>query len=91
LTPGWALPCAARWPSAPAACCWQARPLPRTNRQWPPKSPRIALKTIPGKVTKVVIEKKKGKNVYVVEIMTEKKGEIDVFVDIVSGKVIGTD
>jgi uncharacterized membrane protein YkoI len=51
----------------------------------------IALKTIPGKVTKVVIEKKKGKNVYVVEIMTEKKGEIDVFVDIVSGKVIGTD
>lgn len=51
----------------------------------------IALKTIPGKVTKVVIEKKKGKTVYVVEIMSEKKGEIDVFVDIVSGKVIGTD
>jgi uncharacterized membrane protein YkoI len=51
----------------------------------------IALKAIPGKVTKVVIEKKKGKNVYVVEIMSEKKGEIDVFVDIVSGKVIGTD
>ena len=51
----------------------------------------IALKTIPGKVTKVVIEKKKGKMVYVVEIMSEKKGEIDVFVDIVTGKVIGTD
>jgi uncharacterized membrane protein YkoI len=51
----------------------------------------IALKAIPGKVTKVVIEKKKGKDVYVVEIMSEKKGEIDVFVDIVSGKVIGTD
>ena len=50
-----------------------------------------ALKTIPGKVTKVVIEKKKGKNVYVVEIMSEKKGEIDVLVDMVSGKVIGTD
>ena len=50
-----------------------------------------ALKAIPGKVTKVVIEKKKGKQVYVVEIMSEKKGEIDVFVDIVSGKVIGTD
>ena len=46
---------------------------------------------MPGKVTGVVIEKKKGKTVYVVEIMTEKKGEIDVFVDIVSGKVIGTD
>lgn len=51
----------------------------------------IALKKMPGKVTGVAIEKKKGKTVYVVEIMTEKKGEIDVFVDIVSGKVIGTD
>ena len=51
----------------------------------------IALKAMPGKVTGVQIEKKKGKTVYVVEIMTEKKGEIDVFVDIVSGKVIGTD
>jgi uncharacterized membrane protein YkoI len=51
----------------------------------------IALKTMPGKVTGVAIEKKKGKTVYVVEIMTEKKGEVDVFVDVVSGKVIGTD
>lgn len=51
----------------------------------------IALKAMPGKVTGVAIEKKKGKTVYVVEIMTEKKGERDVFVDIVSGKVIGTD
>ena len=51
----------------------------------------VALKAMPGKVTGVAIEKKKGKTVYVVEIMTEKKGEIDVFVDIVSGKVIGTD
>ena len=51
----------------------------------------IALKAMPGKVTGVAIEKKKGKTVYVVEIMTEKKGEIDVFVDIASGKVIGTD
>jgi uncharacterized membrane protein YkoI len=50
-----------------------------------------ALKTMPGKVTGVAIEKKMGKTVYVVEIMTEKKGEVDVFVDIVSGKVIGTD
>lgn len=51
----------------------------------------VALKAMPGKVTGVAIEKKKGKTVYVVEIMTEKKGEIDVFVDVVSGKVIGTD
>ena len=51
----------------------------------------VALKAMPGKVTGVAIEKKKGKTVYVVEIMTEKKGERDVFVDIVSGKVVGTD
>jgi uncharacterized membrane protein YkoI len=48
----------------------------------------IALKAVPGEVTKVVIERKKGTNAYVVEIMSEEKGEIDVFVDM-SGKVIG--
>ena len=51
----------------------------------------IALKALPGKVTKVVIEKKKGKAVYAVEIMTEKKGEKDVLVDVMTGKVIGID
>ena len=51
----------------------------------------IALKAIPGKVTGVTIEKKRGKNVYVVEIMSETQGEKDVFVDLVSGKVVGTD
>ena len=50
-----------------------------------------ALKAMPGKVTGVTIEKKRGKNVYVVEIMTEAQGEKDVFVDMVSGKVVGTD
>jgi uncharacterized membrane protein YkoI len=50
-----------------------------------------ALKAMPGKVTKVQIEKKRGKTVYVVEIMSEKKGEVDVLVDMVSGKVIGTE
>ena len=51
----------------------------------------IALKTLPGKVTGVAIEKKKGKTVYAVEIMTEKQGEKDVLVDVVTGKVIGID
>ena len=51
----------------------------------------IALKVMPGKVTGVAIEKKKGKTVYAVEIMTEKQGEKDVWVDVVSGKVIGID
>ncbi len=51
----------------------------------------IALKTLPGKVTGVTLEKKKGKQVYAVEIMSKTKGEKDVFVDIVSGKVLGID
>jgi uncharacterized membrane protein YkoI len=52
---------------------------------------KIALAQIPGKATSVKIERKKGKNVYVVEIQTPKDGEKDVFVDIESGKIVGTD
>jgi uncharacterized membrane protein YkoI len=53
---------------------------------------QIALTTVPGKVTDVAIERKRGRNVYVVEIVAEKDGaEIDVLVDIESGKVIGTE
>lgn len=52
---------------------------------------KIALERIAGKVTDVKIERKRGKNVYVVEIQTPDAGEKDVFVDIVSGKIVGTD
>ena len=52
---------------------------------------KIALERIPGKVTEVKIERKRGKNVYVVEIQTPNEGERDVFVDIVSGQIVGTD
>lgn len=52
---------------------------------------KIALGRIPGKATNLTIERKKGKNVYVVEIQTPKDGEKDVFVDIESGEIIGTD
>lgn len=51
---------------------------------------RIALERMPGKATDVKIERKLGKNVYVVEIQTSR-GEKDVFVDIESGKIVGTD
>ena len=51
---------------------------------------KIALDLIPGKPTKLTIERKKGKNVYVVEIQTPD-GEKDVFVDIETGKIVGTD
>jgi uncharacterized membrane protein YkoI len=52
---------------------------------------KIALERIPGKVTDVVIEKKRGKNVYVIEIQSPEQGEKDVFVDIETGKIVGTD
>lgn len=51
----------------------------------------IALKALPGEVTKVEIERKLGKMVYVVEIQNEKQGEKDVWVDIMSGKVLAID
>jgi uncharacterized membrane protein YkoI len=51
---------------------------------------KIALGAIPGKATSVKIERKRGKNVYAVEIQTPG-GEKDVFVDIESGEVVGTD
>jgi len=51
---------------------------------------KIALERMPGKATDVKIEKKLGKNVYVVEIQTSR-GEKDVFVDIESGKILGTE
>jgi hypothetical protein len=51
---------------------------------------KIALERMPGKATDVKIERKLGKNVYVVEIQTPR-GEKDVFVDIESGKILGTD
>ena len=51
---------------------------------------KIALERFPGVVTKLEIERKRGKNVYVVEIRTPQ-GEKDVFVDIESGDIAGTD
>jgi hypothetical protein len=52
----------------------------------------IALKTISGKATSVSIERKRRRNVYVIEIQEKGSGqEVDVFVDIETGKVIGTD
>jgi len=56
------------------------------------KATEIALKEVPGKVTSMKIERLGKFNVYTVEIIAEKDGvETDVFVDIESGKVVGTD
>ena len=51
---------------------------------------KIALQRMPGKVTDVTIEKKRGKNVYVVEIQTGS-GEVDVIVDTQTGEIVGTE
>ncbi|MFK4500038.1 hypothetical protein ABIF86_004329 [Bradyrhizobium japonicum] len=51
---------------------------------------KIALQRVPGKVTDITIERKKGKNVYVVEIQTGSR-EVDVFVDTQTGEIVGTD
>ena len=53
---------------------------------------QAALQALPGKVTDVTIEKKLGKNVYVIEIVSEKDGEeTDVLVDMNSGAILGMD
>jgi uncharacterized membrane protein YkoI len=82
---------------AMAAAQAQQQPGPPTERTQPvakiseEQAKKIALERIPGKVTDVTIERKRGKNVYVVEIQTPDQGEKDVFVDIVTGQIVGTD
>jgi uncharacterized membrane protein YkoI len=83
--------------SAVADAQAQRQPSPGTERAPPAakiseeQATKIALERIPGKVTEVKIERKLGRNVYVVEIQTPNEGEKDVFVDIVTGQIVGTD
>ena len=50
----------------------------------------IAMKAVPGKVINVAVEKQKGVNRYVVEVVPVAGGkELDVIIDMASGKVIG--
>ena len=51
---------------------------------------QIALKALPGKVTDISVERKRGQDVYVVEIVSANDAaETDVLVDPQSGKVLG--
>lgn len=53
---------------------------------------QAALKVLPGKITDISIEKKRGKSLYVVEVVSEKDGaETDVLVDPETGQVVGMD
>lgn len=84
---------------APAMAATQAQqqPSPPTDRTRPvakiteEQAKKIALERIPGKVTDVAIERKRGKNVYVVEIQTPDQSEKDVLVDIMTGQIVGTE
>jgi uncharacterized membrane protein YkoI len=82
---------------APAVAQAQGQPGPRTERAAPAakiteeQARQIALERMPGKVTDVTIERKRGRNVYVVEILTPDQGERDVLVDIVTGQIVGTE
>jgi uncharacterized membrane protein YkoI len=73
---------------------WSAsslRALPRSTIT-KEQATEIALKALPGKVTDITIERKRGQDVYVVEIVADKDGtETDVLVDPHSGKVLGTE
>ena len=51
---------------------------------------QIALKRVNGKVTDVEIERKKGHEVYAVEI-DDDGDEVDVFVDVKTGEIVGTE
>ena len=51
---------------------------------------QAALKSFPGKVTDVALEKKHGKTVYVIEMTPDQgKEETDVLVDSETGQVLG--
>jgi Peptidase propeptide and YPEB domain len=51
----------------------------------------IALKRVPGRASSVEVEQKLGKLVYTVEVIPPSGTETDVFVDVVSGEVVGTE
>jgi len=52
------------------------------------KAKEIALKAVSGNVTGIGVEKKKGIRRIVVEVLTKDGSEIDVIIDMVTGKVV---
>jgi uncharacterized membrane protein YkoI len=90
-------------PALLAACLalvWQGPTFEAAAEDAMAKAPRVskeqavkkAMAVVPGEVTDVSVEKKRGREVWVVEIVAEKNGvETDVLVDMDSGRVIGTE
>ncbi len=52
---------------------------------------QIAFKAVPGKSADVTIEKKLGANRYVVEVITHAGKEVDVVIDMATGKVLAVE
>ena len=84
-------PCAGDGRRADAQPAPPAERAPAGTKITKEQATKVALEQVPGKVTDVTIERKRGKNVYVVEIQSPDQGEKDVLVDMESGKVIGTE
>lgn len=55
------------------------------------RATEIALGTVAGEATNIGVETKLGKEVIVVEVLTEDGAEVDVLIDMESGEVLGTD
>jgi uncharacterized membrane protein YkoI len=76
-------------PKTPIAGLDQKAPGAKVTRG---EAVQAALKTMPGKVTDVTVERKRGKQVYVIEVVADKGGrENDVLVDMATGEVLGVD
>src|SRR4051794_26977944 len=104
MTPIYRRSCHSRWLAVSlgftvilgAACCnvgaagaAEAANVAKISKE---QATQAALQALPGKVTDVTIEKKRGKTVYVIEIISEKDGaETDVLIDMTSGAVLGMD
>ncbi len=70
----------------PAPAMAQSSPTtPKINEE---QAKAAALRAVPGHVTSIVIEKKGGKQVYVVEIAPRGGGEKDVHIDLDTGQVL---
>jgi len=53
---------------------------------------QAALKAVPGEVTDATVEKRRGKMMYVIEVVAQRDGiETDVLVDMDSGTVLGVE
>lgn len=82
----------AQWLSARAESVTTVQATGTAARISKEQATQNALKVLPGKVTDVTMERKRGKTVWVIEIVADKDGEEnDVLVDMDSGSVLAVE